>query len=115
MVGEERLDFLGPFGEAIASGVEVFLIAYVECLVEVFQPVEVEVVDGFPVGATVFVDDGEGGAADVLLHSEVVAESLYEGGFPDSHFAEEGEEAFFGVSVEQLPGYLWQLLYGVES
>ena len=115
VVGQEGLYLLGPLGEAPASGIEIFLVADVVGLVEVLEAVEIEVVYWLTVAVGILVDDGEGGAADVLLHTQLGANLFNKCRLADAHRAEEGIEAFVGELLEQSTGYVWQLLNIIES
>ena len=117
MFGEEGFDFLGPFGEAPAARPEIFLIADIIDFGDVLHAVEVEMINRFAIGIGVFVDNGEGGAADVLGDADLGTEFLDEGCFPHTHRAEEGEESFFGEVGEEALGGLLEVGYvrdGVE-
>ena len=112
-VGEQWLYFFSPFGETVLATKEIFFVSDIVSFVEILESVEIEMEDREAVGGCVLVDDGEGGAADVVGHAERVTEFFDQCGLADAHRAEEGEEAMIGELCQQVVSYLWQLVDGI--
>jgi len=102
--GQQRLHFLGPFGETVVAAVEILLVAYVVSLGKTVYPVKVEMIDRLARAREVLVDDGESGAAHVVGRAEGTAQLFDEGGLACPHLAVESKETFFGESLQKLAG-----------
>ena len=82
VVGQKRLDHLGPLNEAGITAVDVVVVTNVVDFFQLLDAIEVEVVDRTAgERALLFVDNGEGGRSDSVGYLQLVAESLDEGGF----------------------------------
>ena len=55
---------------------------------------------------TVFIDDGESGRVDDILHAEAFAYGFGEGGFAGSHLAVHGKDGVVTHGRDEFPGGL---------
>lgn len=111
VVRQYFLHFFGPFGKAIAAAVEIFFVAQIVSLADIFQSVEVKMIDGVAVAGGIFVDDGKGRAAHILSHTQLRAYLFDECGFAHAHLAEEGKETFLGKGGEKCFCHFRQCFY----
>ncbi len=101
--GQQRLHFLGPFGETVVAAVEIFLVTDVVSLGKTVDSVEIEMIDGLSAGGHILVDDGESGAAHVVGRAEGTAQLFDKGGLSGAHLAVEGEKTVVGEGLQKLP------------
>ena len=85
VVGQHRQDRVAPLDEHHAAVVEHLGQPEVEGLVDLLEPVDVEVVDR--AAGPRNVDQREGRAGDALVHAERAAEALHEGGLARAEVA----------------------------
>ena len=63
-------------------------------------------VNQFAAVRTVFIDDGEGGRVDDVLHAEAFAYGFGEGGLTGSHLAVHGKDGVVAHGCDKFPGSL---------
>lgn len=101
--GQEVLDPVGPLDNADLVSIQIVIPPHICQLVDVIQPVEVEVIQAQRIAVlTVFVYQGESGADDPVAESHSLAHTLAETCFACSQFALQTEQVAFLCQLSQV-------------